>query len=226
MKHLLSILTSLLVLSGCAVQEPPLVHSPMTARPQPVAATVPANGSIFQVANYRPLFEDKMPALVGDTLTVTIQEKSATSTSEQTTGDRKNSISESVDASLKLPFVPGYLEKALAGTSLSANGAASLSGKGNNQVATSFVSSITVTVIEVLSNGNLVVSGEKQVRVNGDTESIRLSGVLNPRDIGPDRSVASLKLADARIEQQTKGNNRLYTEPGWLTKFFLSVLPF
>ncbi|XLM19622.1 flagellar basal body L-ring protein FlgH, partial [Chromobacterium piscinae] len=111
------------------------------------------------------------------------------------------------------------------GTSFNGTGSANNTGKGNSQVATTFVSSITVTVIDVLANGNLVVSGEKQVRINSDTESIRLSGVVNPRDVAPDRTVSSLKVADARIEQQTKGNNRLYNEPGWLTKFFMSLLP-
>ncbi|MDE1711489.1 flagellar basal body L-ring protein FlgH (plasmid) [Chromobacterium amazonense] len=49
--------------------------------------------------------------------------------------------------------------------------------------------------------------------------------MVNPRDVAPDRTISSLKVADARIEQQTKGNNRLYNEPGWLTKFFMSLLP-
>ncbi|GGY06646.1 flagellar basal body L-ring protein FlgH [Paludibacterium paludis] len=215
-----------LALAGCVIQEPPIVKGPLTARPQPQAQPPGNGGSIFQVASYRPLFEDRMPNQVGDTLTITIQEKSSTSASEQVNESRKTAISESISAGVQLPFIPGYLEKALGGTSLTGNGAASLAGSGTNQVSTTFVSSISVTVIEVLANGNLVVSGEKMVRINGDTESIRLSGVVNPRDIAADRSVSSLKVADARIEQQTKGNNRLYNEPGWLSKIFLSILPF
>ncbi len=221
-----AMLAAVVALSGCVVQEPPIVKGPLTARPQPQPVPVGNGGSIFQVASYRPLFEDRMPNQVGDTLTVTIQEKSTTSATEQVNESRKTAMSESITAGVQLPFIPGYLEKALGGTSLTANGGASLAGSGTNQVATSFVSSISVTVIEVLSNGNLVISGEKQVRINGDTESIRLSGVVNPRDIGADRTVSSLKVADARIEQQTKGNNRLYNEPGWLSKIFLSILPF
>ncbi|WP_374553248.1 flagellar basal body L-ring protein FlgH [Aquitalea pelogenes] len=212
------------VLAGCAAQEPPLVTLPMTARPQPQAATLPANGSIFQSGSYRAMFEDKMPALVGDTLTINIQEKSSTSQSEQTTATRSSALSDTLSSGMQLPFIPGSLTKGL-GASLNGSGSASNTGKGTNQVATTFVSSITVTVIEVLSNGNLIVSGEKVVRINGDTESIRLSGVVNPRDIAADRSVSSLKVADARIEQETKGNNRLYNEPGWLAKFFLSIIP-
>lgn len=214
------------IMTGCAFQDRPLVQGPMTAKPQPRPNTDVNNGSIFQVANYRPLLQDSKPTMVGDTLTITIQEQTTTSATEQVTESRASSISESAGAGMKLPFVPGYVEKAMGGVSLSGNGAASQSGKGSNQLATSFVSSVTVTVIDVLANGNLMVSGEKQVRINGDIESIRLSGVVNPRDIAQDRTVSSLKVADARVEQETKGNNRLYNEPGWLTKFFLSVMPF
>lgn len=213
-------------LSGCAVPEPPIVQQPMSARPQPAPQALPGNGSIFQAGSYQPIFADRVPARVGDTLTVTIEEKTTTAASEQTTGKRTSSLSNSMGAGLQLPFVPDYLEKKLAGASLSADGSATSGGKGTNQASSSFVSSITVTVIDVLANGNLVVSGEKQVRLNGDTEYIRLSGVVNPRDIKTGNTVSSTKVADARIEQQSKGNNRSFAEPGWLTRFFMTVLPF
>ncbi|AUH50590.1 flagellar biosynthesis protein FlgH [Chromobacterium sp. ATCC 53434] len=213
------------LLAGCAVQEPQLVQGPTTARPQPKPVGLAANGSIFQAASYRPMFQDAMPVQVGDTLQITIQENSSTSQSEQTTDTRTSALTSNITAGVKIPFLPSGLAGGLGGTNFNSSGSANNTGKGNNQVATSFISSITVTVIDVLANGNLVVSGEKMVRINSDTESIRLSGVVNPRDVAPDRSVSSLKLADARVEQQTKGNNRLYNEPGWLSKFFMSLLP-
>ncbi|WP_434634699.1 flagellar basal body L-ring protein FlgH [Chromobacterium sp. CV08] len=213
------------LLAGCAVQEPQLVQGPTTARPQPRPVGLPANGSIFQAASYRPMFQDAMPVQVGDTLQITIQENSSTSQSEQTTDTRTSALTSNITAGVKIPFLPSGLAGGLGGTNFNSSGSANNTGKGNNQVATSFISSITVTVIDVLANGNLVVSGEKMVRINSDTESIRLSGVVNPRDVAPDRTVSSLKLADARVEQQTKGNNRLYNEPGWLSKFFMSLLP-
>ncbi|HJU50642.1 MAG TPA: flagellar basal body L-ring protein FlgH [Pseudogulbenkiania sp.] len=215
-----------LALTGCAVPEQPIVHQPMSARPQPAPMALPGNGSIFQTGSYQPIFSDRVPARVGDTLTVTIQEKTTTAASEQTTGGRSASLSNSMGAGLNLPFLPNSLMNNLAGANLSANGAEKSAGKGTNQASSSFVSSVSVTVIEVLANGNLMVSGEKQVRFNGDTEYIRLSGVVNPRDIAPGNIVSSTKVADARIEQESKGNNRLFAEPGWLTKFFMSVLPF
>jgi len=220
----LMLLVTVLLLAACATQEKPLVQSPMTARPQPQPLPIPVNGSIFQSGNYHPLFEDHTPSFVGDTLTVNIQEQSSTSASEKTTDTRSSGVTENISGGMQLPFIPSSLTKGTA-ANLNSSGSANNTGTGTNQVATTFVSSITVTVIEVLANGNLVISGEKVVRINGDTESIRLSGVVNPRDIAADRSVSSLKVADARIEQQTKGTNRLYNDPGWLSKFFMNVLP-
>ncbi|AAQ60550.1 flagellar basal body L-ring protein FlgH [Chromobacterium violaceum] len=226
MKSKLAItMVSALLLAACAVQEPPLVQGPTTAKPQPRPVGLPANGAIFQAASYRPMFQDAMPIQVGDTLQITIQENSSTSQSEQVTDTRTSGLSSNITAGVKIPFLPSGLASGLGGTSFNSSGSANNTGKGNNQVATTFVSSITVTVTDVLANGNLVVSGEKMVRINSDTESIRLSGVVNPRDVTPDRTVSSLKVADARIEQQTKGNNRLYNEPGWLSKIFMSLLP-
>lgn len=80
-----------------------------------------------------------------------------------------------------------------------------------------------------------MVSGEKQVRINGELEYIRLSGIVNPRDIKPysyDKGlqqgyyVSSTRLADARIEQQGEGNNNRFAQPGWLTRFFMTISPF
>jgi flagellar L-ring protein precursor FlgH len=217
---------ALALLAGCAMQQPSIVQLPTSARPQPLPQQAQANGSIFQTASYRPLFQDRAPAMVGDTLTIDIQERTSVSNSELTDGNRSGSAAANIAAGVSLPFMPGYLEGILGNTSLTGNGALKSSGKGSNINNSSFTSSITVTVLEQLPNGNLVVSGEKQIRVNGDNEFVRLSGVVNPRDILPGNRVSSTKVADARIEQQTDGNNRRFAEPGWLTRIFQSVLPF
>jgi flagellar L-ring protein precursor FlgH len=72
----------------------------------------------------------------------------------------------------------------------------------------------------------LLVSGEKQMKINSEHEFIRLSGVVNPRDIKQGNTVESTRIADARIEQLNEGRGRAYNDTGWLQKVFLSVLPF
>lgn len=226
MKRVLNGVALLCLLTGCAVHNQPITQQPMTATPQPRPVVMPMDGSIYQAVGNRQLFEDRKPNRVGDTLTVSIEEKTATSNSETGSNERKTSLSNSINAGLSLPFLPGYLQGQLAGTNLSSTNDHKLDTKAGSQLASTFNSLITVTVIGVLPNGNLQVSGEKQVKINSDTEYIRLSGVVDPRDIQAGNVVSSTKLADARVEQQSEGNERSFMEPGWLTRFFLSVLPF
>jgi flagellar L-ring protein precursor FlgH len=80
-------------------------------------------------------------------------------------------------------------------------------------------------VVEVLSNGNLVIAGEKQVGMNKATEYIRISGMVNPDSINGN-SVASTAIADARVEYRTKSNIDGAEVQSMLSRFFLSLLPF
>ena len=218
------------LLAACALPPGSIVQQPLTARPQQQPLSRPSNGAIFQAAGNRPLFEEGIPRQVGDTLTVVIEESTTTKQQESSQG------SKGVDAKMNipgfnLPFSNEYLNP------LNTSGSLSASSKGSGQAAasSSFMSTITATVIDVLPNGNLSISGEKQVRINGELEFIRLSGVVNPRDIKPysrDRGlqqgyyISSTRLADARVEQQNQGNNNLFSQPGWLTRFFLTISPF
>ena len=172
--------------------------------------------------------------MVGDTLTVVIEEKTQTQSAESSKGSRNASGSVGVPG-FDLPFFPNYIEDKVKQTNLSLNGSLSAGGSGTASASSNFLSTLTTTVVEVLPNGNLIISGEKQVRINGELEFIRLSGVVNPRDIKPfsrDKGlqqgyyISSTRLADARIEQQNSGNNNLFAQPGWLTKFFMTISPF
>ena len=82
-----------------------------------------------------------------------------------------------------------------------------------------------MTVIEVLPNGNLVVSGEKQVAFDKGAEFVRFSGVVSPDTVAAGNFVSSTQVADARLEYRT--NTRIDTADvsSWITRFFLSVLP-
>ena len=83
-----------------------------------------------------------------------------------------------------------------------------------------------MTVIEVLANGNLLVSGEKQVAIGDNTEYIRVSGIVNPYYINSANTISSSQVADTRIEYKERGVISEAQVMGWLARFFLSVLPF
>ena len=218
------------LVSGCMTPPPTIVQQPLSARPIQQPNLRPANGAIFQTNANQGLFADRTPSQVGDILTVIIEERANISNSESSSGSRSASGSASAPG-FSIPFFPNYLEAKTRGLNVNINGEVENDGSGKSSASSSFNTNISVTVIDVLPNGNLQVSGEKQVKMNGEMQYIRLSGIINPRDVKVDprlggNIVSSQKMADARIEQINKGNNSLFAQPGWLTRFFMTILPF
>ena len=209
-----------LLATGCSSVPPTNVHQPMTVRPNPRSETAQANGSIYQAGSSRTLFEDRRARYVGDTLTIQIAETTSASTKSSTNVSRAGSISASV------PTISGLPGKSLQGLGLSAESSNTLAGKGDAAANNVFTGNITVTVIDVLPNGNLLVSGEKQVAIGHGAEYIRLSGVVNPYFVSTANTISSANVADARIEYKESGAISEAQVMGWLARFFLSVLPF
>lgn len=220
MKRSLCLSTLLALLAGCQTVPPTNVHQPMSVRPADRYDATPANGAIYRVSNSRPLFEDRKARFVGDTITVTITESNAASTTSNAKIDRTDSVSDSVST---MSRVPG---KSFLGLGLDAKSTNAFEGKGNAGNKNVFTGTMTATVIEVLPNGNLVISGEKQVAIGHEQEYLRVSGVVNPAFVDSSNTVASSKIADARIEYKSAGQISDAEVMGWLARFFLSVLPF
>ena len=209
------------VLAGCQSVPPTNVHQPMSARPAARGDNnVNANGAIFNAASSRPLFEDRRARYVGDTLTISITENTSASTNSRSSANRSSSISAAV------PTVTGLPGKNFQGIGLSAETENDFAGKGASAAKNVFTGTITVTVIEVLENGNLLVSGEKQVAIGQGQEYIRLSGVVNPSFITATNTIASSRVADARVEYKESGYISEAQVMGWLARFFLTFLPF
>jgi flagellar L-ring protein precursor FlgH len=209
------------MLAGCANLGAPKVDvaEPTTALPQPQPAPVVSNGSIFQAAQYRPLFEDHRARLVGDTITVQIVEKVSATQKSTSTVDKSGKVDASVTA---LPFLkPSALTRASAEGS-SSN---SFSGKGTTENSNDFSGTITAVVTGVLPNGHLLIAGEKQIGVNQNVDVLRFSGQVDPRAIQPGNVVQSAQIANVRIEQRGRGQQAEAQGIGWLARFFLSVLP-
>ena len=220
MRKLMGLLLVSGFLGACTTVPPTNVHQPMTARPQPRPDNLAATGSIYQAGVSRTLFEDRRARYVGDTMTILITETTSASTKSNTDVSHSGSISASV------PTVTGLPGKSLQGMALSATSSASMAGKGDAAANNVFTGTITVTVIEVLANGNLLVSGEKQVSIGGGTEYIRVSGIVNPYFISTANTISSANVADARIEYKESGVISEAQVMGWLARFFMSFLPF
>ncbi len=205
---------------GCNSVPPTNVHQPMTMRPPTQTAPVVANGSIYQASNIKPLFEDRRARHLGDTLTILLRETTTANTNTSAAVNRNSAINNNLTTFSKLsPSVLRLFDAQY-------ENAQTFSGDGTASNNNNFNGSITVTVIDVYPNGNLLVSGEKQVGVGNETQYVRFSGVVNPVFLTLDNTIESTKVADARIEYKGSGQASDATVMGWLARFFMAILPF
>lgn len=207
------------LLSACAVTPPPIVHQPMTVLPQSAKPQREINGAIFQASSYRPLFEDARARLVGDVLTIAISEKTSAAKAGATSG------SKSGGAAFAAPTILGIPASTTAKASISTTSSTKFDEKGAETASNSFTGTIAVTVIDVLPNGNLLVSGEKQIAFDKGAEFVRFSGIINPQTIAAGNVVASTQVADARFEYRSTTRVDKAEMNSLLTRFFLSFLP-
>jgi len=226
--RLAPIALALAVLGGCDTvsetlnKRPPVdVAQPTSMRPQPVVVATVNNGSIFQAGQYRPLFEDHRARLVGDTLTVQIVEKVSATQKSTSSIDKSGGLAAGVTA------IPGLSANSFTAprATIGATSSNTFAGKGSTENSNDFSGTITATVIDVLPNGHLIISGEKQIGVNHNVDVLRFSGQVDPRAIQTGNSVASAQIANVRIEQRGKGQQADAQGIGWLGRFFLNVLP-
>src|SRR6218665_3337247 len=213
------------VLAGCATPYPlPKVDvgDSHPVRPAEMPIQAASNGSIFQNPQSRPLFEDHRARLVGDTVTVRIVEKVSAVQKSTSSIDKSGALDGGITA------LPGIKANSFGIGRAQATASASntFSGKGSTENSNDFSGTITATVTEVLSNGHLVITGEKQIGVNHNVDVLLFSGQIDPRSIQTGNSVASAQIANVRIEHRGRGAQADAQGIGWVGRFFLNVLPF
>lgn len=216
-----------LILCGCAqLPKKALVEGQTSVVPQ-MPEIVNANGSIFQSAQpssfgYQPMFEDRRPRNIGDVLTIVLQENVSASKSSSVNAGRNGSTN--IGVKTVPTFLDGLVGRGKVDTDIS--GENDFKGSGGANAKNTFSGTITVTVQDVMINGNLKVIGEKQIAINQGTEFIRFSGVVNPRTISGNNTVISTQVADARIEYVGNGYIDEAQTMGWLQRLFLNLSPF
>ncbi len=228
---LLSILVTILV-TGCNT---PPKRDPDYA---PVRPMVPppapeGSGSIYQTGYSNFWFENIRARRVGDMLTVKLVEQTDATKKAETAVDKTNNTSitnptilgttPQFDVSGKLPLATN--SDLNLGMNMQSTHA--FEGEGDSSQSNKLTGDITVTVIEVLSNGYLSVRGEKRIGINQGNEYIKLSGIVRPSDIDSTNTVESTRLADPTIIYVGDGPVADSNVMGWLAKFFVSaIMPF
>jgi len=213
---------ALLALGGCASPRDSIkVSTATTARPQPIESQAEhPTGAIFRPRGNLLLFEDRKPRAIGDVLTIQINETLNASQSASSNTEKKTNLT------AKLPGVRGVIGMAVNGLNTTASSDNAFNGTGATSSSGLFTGTITVTVIEVLANGNLMVAGEKQIGIRENSEILRFSGVVDPALIQPGNFVSSTQVADARLDYRGGGNIEQAQIQGWLGRFFNSWSPF
>ena len=222
------------ILGACAsADRPTLLQTPTSARPKPIQETsanmgslYPANsgGPYISMVSHRPLFEDRRARNVGDTLTVVLNETTSAAKNSSMAAQRKaNTTSSFAPGAASVP--KGWYTGITDVANFTGSGEIKNEGAGASAANNTFAGTITVTVIEILSNGNLVVAGEKQVAISNEEEIIRFGGVVNPNTLVFNR-VNSQEVADARIEYRGRGATDDTQSAGWFTRLLLKLAPF
>ncbi|MCG3758393.1 flagellar basal body L-ring protein FlgH [Vibrio cincinnatiensis] len=182
------------------------------AKPEHYAAET---GSLFNLARATSLYDDTKPRGIGDIITVNLNESTKAAKSADADLSKNN------DASMD-PLNVGGQELNIGNYNFSyaLKNNNKFSGSAEANQSNSIKGSITVEVIDVLANGNLVIRGEKWLMLNTGDEYIRLSGTIRPDDIDAENTIASNRISNARIQYSGTGSNQDMQEPGFLARFF------
>ena len=231
------------LLSGCAAidrlktigQAPPLseVDKP-TARPgyKPVQMTMPA----AQPASYNPnslwrngsraFFKDQRAHQVGDLLTVQVNITDKAIIDNETKRSRSNTEDSGVTDFLGSKTIVNPAKAVLPGRILTADSTASSDGKGSVNRSEALQTNVAAVVTQVLPNGNLVVEGRQEIRVNFEIRELIVAGIVRPEDIQSDNTIDSTKIAQARIAYGGRGQITDVQQPRYGQQVLDVVLPF
>ena len=217
------------ILAGCAelpsASKQSLVNGETTARPEVQEKVATSKGSLVPTskpvaANQKGLFEERRAVRVGDTLTVMLNETTRASKDIGTNARRLSS--NGLNAGFNMST--GTATPTTLNSGVNTNGNTNFDSKGGSSASNQFLGTITVTVLEVLPNGNLNVAGEKRLAVGHEEEVIRFGGIVSPSNL-QGNTVLSSQVADARIEYRGQGITDQIQNPGMLTKLFSKFSP-
>jgi flagellar L-ring protein precursor FlgH len=200
---------------------------PVTANDPYYAPAVPTmtrdeiveDGSLFNKAMANSLYSDVKARRVGDIITVQLSENTNASKSAGTTTSKESTV----DVNPIIGLGGNVISIGKESIQLGVDSSSDFSGDAQANQSNSLTGNISVTVVEVLPNQNLIIRGEKWLTLNNGDEYIRLTGVIRAADISPTNQIQSAKIANARIQYSAKGSFAQSQQKGWLTEFFSST---
>ncbi len=215
--------------SGCATPAPRSIDSSLI--PIQGSGYVMTAGSIWPGETSRnSFFQDLRARNIGDTVTVTIKEKTSATKEATTSTSRVSSNDIALKKLLGLPLQLGMSDFLGQGQPFSpeiaSNYDSAFDGSGTTKRSGQFNASLTARVVEVLRNGNLVIEGKKDTILNNEHQYLVLSGIIRPEDLSVTNSIDSNLISDARIEYSGRGVISDEQNPGWMMRILDNVWPF
>ena len=197
------------------------VQMPM---PKPEVASYNAN-SLWRNGS-RAFFRDQRAARVGDLLTVTVNITDKANLQNETQRSRTSKEDSGITDFVGSKTIGAQGQKILPGRILTTDSTASTDGKGSVNRQESLTTNVAAVVTQVLANGNLVVEGKQEIRVNYEIRELIVAGVVRPEDIQSDNTIDSSKIAQARIAYGGRGQITDVQQPRYGQQIADAILPF
>ena len=169
--------------------------------------------------NMKDLYADDVARKIGDILTITITE--ASKVENKVKRDLKKDTKRSTTFDGDVGDIASLPDLGMAAESNN-----ELKSKADFKDERSFIDSVTVVVVDIMPNGNLVVMGSRNRDIGGDIQIIEVSGIVRPNDIAFNNTIASKQVANFNIVSRNKGVSAPFTRPGWLGRIFDILWPF
>ncbi|HLL28380.1 MAG TPA: flagellar basal body L-ring protein FlgH [Xanthobacteraceae bacterium] len=191
--------------------------------PEPMPAAYNPN-SLWRNGS-RAFFKDQRAHQVGDILTVTVNITDSAQIANETQRSRQNNEDSGISNLFGLKKVP-LTATPIPGRLLTADSTSTSDGKGSVNRSEALKTNIAAVVTQLLPNGNLVIEGKQEVRVNFELRELIVAGIVRPEDIQADNTLDSTKIAQARIAYGGRGQITDVQQQRWGQQISDVILPF
>jgi flagellar L-ring protein precursor FlgH len=194
--------------------------------PMPKPETVSYNANSLWRNGSRSFFKDQRAHQVGDLLTVTVNITDQANFANETQRSRASKDDSGITNFVGSQTLGAQAQKILPGRILTTDSTSSYDGKGSIQRQETLQTSVAAVVTQVLPNGNLVVEGKQEIRVNFEIRELIVAGIVRPEDIQSDNTIDSSKIAQARIAYGGRGQINDVQQPRYGSQVMDVLLPF
>ncbi len=236
MKKYLAPILIILILLGCSttnkksVLMKPIEKEPMVTPPLYTTPVV-AEGSLWSDVEGVQLYADRRAKRIGDIVKVSIVEDPEANVNANTQTSRNSGVSASQLEILgwmtqMARMYPDIAQNPGTDNLITANLGTSFDGKGSSDRDGYIKAYVPAEVKQIFPNGNLFISGQREIKINLETQYVSVSGVIRAEDINQYNEIASSSIASAKIAYSGSGPIADKQRPGWFTRVLDFVWPF